>query len=199
MRILSALALLAMVQAATAADSAYTKTDVDRDCREIESDENGVTLFCRGYVGHDIHFAEGDLRQSIFYGHVGPWFEKGAFETFAGFNHAGETTEWRIDRGVPFATIRRWFVSTGTDDEGEPLPQAQVLVISRVAQKADGEACVVGYVEATANSDANAVARKVADAEARDFACRYAEAAWHGKRRADIATTSYFEDREGLE
>ena len=59
---------------------------------------------------------------------------------------------------------------------------------------------VVGYVEATANKDANALARKVADDEARDFACRYSEAMWHGERRATaIEASSYFEDKAGVE
>ena len=73
-------------------------------------------------------------------------------------------------------------------------------MISKVGQKDEGEACVVGYVEATANKDANVLARKVADEEARDFACRYSEPMWHGNRRnTGIQPTSYFEDKAGVE
>lgn len=199
MRLWAVFALIASTAAAQAAESAYTKTDLDRDCREQQADDMGATLLCKGYKDYPVLFAEGDLRQSVFYGHLGDWSKKGAFETFSGFNRAGETTEWRLDGGVPYATIRRWFVSVGTDASGKDLPEAQVLVVSRVGQKDDGEACVVGYVEATANKDANEIARTVADGEARDFACRYAEPMWHGDRRAEISATSYFEDREGVE
>lgn len=200
MRALAGVLLLASSMAAYAAESAYTKVDFEKDCREVETDELGGTWICKGYGGYEIRFAEGDLRQSTFYGHVGPWYEKGAFETFTGFNHAGDTVEWRLEAGVPVAAIRRWFVSSGTDDKGDPLPEVQVLVISKVGQKDEGEACVVGYVEATANKDANVLARKVADEEARDFACRYSEAMWHGERRnTGIQATSYFEDKAGVE
>lgn len=200
MRILAGLMLLASSLGAYGAESAYQKVNFEKDCREVQSDETGGSWTCKGHGDYGISFAEGDLRQSAFYGHLGPWFEKGAFETFSGFNHAGDTIEWRLDGATPFATIRRWFVSPGTDDKGDPLPEVQVLVISKVGQKDAGDACVVGYVEATANKDANALARKVADEEAHDFACRYAEAMWHGERRATgIEASSYFEDKADVE
>ncbi|MCR5856788.1 hypothetical protein [Mesorhizobium sp. J428] len=200
MRMVAGLMLLASSAGAYAAESAYQKVDFEKDCREVQSDETGGSWTCKGHGDYGISFAEGDLRQSAFYGHLGPWFEKGAFETFSGFNHAGDTIEWRLDGATPFATIRRWFVSPGTDDKGDPLPEVQVLVIAKVGQKDAGDACVVGYVEATANKDANALARKVADEEARDFACRHAEAMWHGERRATaIEASSYFEDKAGVE
>lgn len=184
MRFIVLAACLVSAGAAGAADSAYTKVDLDADCRQVAEDEVGGSWTCKGYGGTQVLFSEGDLRQSVFYGEVGPWYEAGAFESFAAFNHAGETVEWRLDQGRPFATIRRWFVSTGEDDRGKPRPEVQVLVISRVGQPSDGEACVVGYVEATANPDANEIARRVADEEVRDFACRYAEPTWHGGRPA---------------
>jgi len=200
MRKLAGLMLLASSLGAYGAESAYQKVNFETDCREVQSDETGGSWTCKGHGDYGISFAEGDLRQSAFYGHLGPWSEKGAFETFSGFNHAGDTIEWRLDGATPFATIRRWFVSPGTNDKGDPLPEVQVLVISKVGQKDAGDACVVGYVEATANKDANALARKVADEEAYDFACRYAEAMWHGERRATgIEASSYFEDKAGVE
>jgi hypothetical protein len=199
MRALAGFVLLASSMAADAAESAYTKVDFEKDCREEQSDENGGSWACKGYGDYGIRFAEGDLRQSAFYGELGPWYEKGAFETFPGFNHAGDTIEWRMQAGVPFAAIRRWFVSPGTTDAGDPLPEVQVLVISKVGQKGVGDACVVGYVEATANKDANDIARKVADEEAHDFACRLSEPMWHGARRTVIEASSYFEDKTGVE
>jgi hypothetical protein len=204
MRILLLLGFLAIAPAVHATDNAstseYTKVNFDADCREEQSDEAGASWTCKGLGDYAIKFAEGDLRQSAFYGDLGPWYEKGAFETFTGFNHASETIEWRMRAGAPVATIRRWFVSPGTKDNGDPLPEVQVLVISKVGQKGVGDACVVGYVEATANKDANEIARKVADEEAYDFACRYAEPMWRGARRSTaIEASSYFEDKDGIE
>ena len=200
MRLMPAILMLACAAPALAAESSYTKVNFDVDCREQESDENGGSWICKGYGDYGIRFAEGDLRQSAFYGELGPWYEKGAFETFSGFNHAGDTIEWRMRAGIPVATIRRWFVAPGTKDNGDPLPEVQVLVISKVGQRGVGDACVVGYVEATANKNANEIARKVADEDAHDFACRYAEPMWYGARRnTAIEATSYFEERSGPE
>ena len=198
MRLARFAACLLLPAAAQAAESAYTKTDLDKDCRQVAEDEVGGSWTCKGLGGAQVLFSEGDLRQSIFYGEVGPWYEAGAFESFSAFNHAGDTTEWRVENGKPFATIRRWFVSAGEDTAGKPLPEAQVLVVSRVGQPSEGEACVVGYVEATAIPDANDIARRVADEEARDFACRYAEPMWHGKRKAAVEEMRNFGE-PGLE
>lgn len=184
--------VLAATAPAGAAESAYTKVDFDADCTIVSEEELGGSWTCKGYRGLPIHFAEGDLRQSAFYGEVGPWFDEGAFESFSGFNHAGDTVEWRIAGGHAFATIRRWFVSTGEDAHGKPLPEAQILVVSKVGQPGKGDACVVGYVEATANPDANALAREVADTMAEGFACRADRAQWHGLRRAAVEEVSHF-------
>lgn len=183
MRVLPIAALLLVPAAAHGAESAYTTVVFEKDCKQTDTDELGGSAICKGYKDFPVHFSEGDLRQSVFYGHIGSWYEDGAFESFGRFNHAGDRIEWRLEGGSPYATIRRWFVSTGENDEGEPLPEAQVLVISKVGQKGVGDACVVGYVEATANPDANDIARKVADETAKGFECRKAEPAWHGVRK----------------
>jgi hypothetical protein len=196
MRAVLLLALLALTPAAQAADSVYTKVNFDADCREEQSDDTGGSWTCKGYGDYAIKFAEGDLRQSAFYGELGPWYEKGAFETFTGFNNARETIEWRMQAGVPVATIRRWHVSPGTKDNGDPLPEAQVLVVSKVGQKGVGDACVVGYVEATANKDANEIARKVADEQAAGFRCREIKPKWHGARKTEIEASNSFEGVE---
>ena len=191
---LIALALLAPCPA-VAADSAYTTVDLQADCSQVSQDEVGGAWTCKGFRDYAVHFSEGDLRQSAFYGPVGSWYAKGATESFSAFNYAAPTIEWRIAAGIPFATIRRWFVSGVPDADGNPGPETQVLVVSRVAQPADGEGCVVGYVEATANKDANGLARRAADNEARDFACRYAEPVWHGVRRAThVEPSRHFEE-----
>jgi hypothetical protein len=173
---------------AAAAESAYQKLDFDRDCTEISADELGGSWSCKGFGEYEILFAEGDLRQSVFYGEVGDWFAAGAFESFGAFNRAGEMIEWRLQRGRPFATIRRWFLQPAED--GGAAGELQILVVSKVGQPGEGEACVVGYVDARATPKANEVARRVADREAADFACRIDEPRWHGAPEPEGASPS---------
>lgn len=176
-------ALCALPQGALANDSTYTDLDLDK-CKTVASDDMGAIMLCRGYRDYDVHFAEGDLRQSVFYGPLDKKLQEQAFESFEPFNHIGTKIEWRLDgSGKPFATILRWFVEN-VGPEGVPTEAStgQVLVVSRVAQQADGLGCVVGYVDALANPNANELARKFADDEAKDFACGYQEATWKGKR-----------------
>lgn len=176
-------AMLALTGPVTAADSTYTDLDLDK-CKTIASDDMGAIMKCKGLKGYDIHFLEGDLRQSMLYGPVRKELIEGAFESFEPFNHVNTKVEWRLDAsGKPFAAILRWFIEN-IGDTGSPTKEAegQVLVISRVAQPDDGLSCVVGYVDALSNPNANELARQIADNEARDFACGYQESTWTGKR-----------------
>ena len=54
--------------------------------------------------------------------------------------------------------------------------------MSRVGNRLDRQACVVGYVDALANRNANQLARDVADTEAADFICTKDQAVFHGRR-----------------
>ena len=65
----------------------------------------------------------------------------------------------------PFATIMRW--STTVFGGDEPV-KGEVLVVTRLAP---GSICHVGYVDAKANPDGNALAQKIADEHARKFRC----------------------------
>jgi hypothetical protein len=164
--------------------SVYTTLDLERDCVTISTYEAGGTFACTGHKGYPVLLSEGDLRQSVFFGHVGPWFQTAdggqAFASFGMFNSIGSTIEWRLDaQGVPFAAILRWTIEP--QDGG--TAKDSVLVISRVGQPGEAIACVAGYVDAAVNPDANELARKAADNNARDFACFEAEAVWHGKSR----------------
>lgn len=177
------LAITVLAPPAMANESVYTDLDLDR-CETTASDDMGALMKCKGYKNYPIHFAEGDLRQSVLYGPVRAELIEGAFESFAPFNHINTKVEWRLDgSGKPVAAILRWFIEN-IGDTGMPTKEAegQVLVISRVAQPDDGLSCVVGYVDALSNANANELARAVADNEARDFACGTQEAMWEGKR-----------------
>lgn len=160
--------------------STYTKLEIGDDCIRISSGTMGGEFSCPGLGGYGVTFAEGDLRTSIFYGHLGDWYADGAWESFGAFNSVGDTLEWRLNDDVPFATILRWFIEDGmTGDEDK---RSEVLVVSKIGQPGAGEACVVGYVDAKLNSDANVIARQVADEIAPDFTCRTDEPEFHGQQ-----------------
>lgn len=164
-----------------AAESVYTKIDFDR-CITLESDPQGGLLQCPGHGGYAVLLQEGDLRQAVQFGHVA---RGDVFESFGAFNRANDTVEWRLDEdGIPVAAILRWFLENPDPDTGSPTERStgQVLVVSRVGQPGDAHSCVVGYVDAKANDNANVIARVVADTVAENFVCGGGEPKFHGDR-----------------
>lgn len=170
--------------AAHANESAYTERDLDA-CKTLSKEEEGasISLQCTGYRDLAVYFKEGDLRQSQAYGPIGkPWLEE-AFESFGPFNHTGAKIEWRLGAdGTPIATIVRWFVSDPETTGETETRYGQVLVVSTIATSDNPASCVVGYVDALENKDANLLARRVADEEAPGFICGRTEPQWHGQR-----------------
>lgn len=164
--------------------SAYTKLDFKKTCKILEEIEEGgsVSMLCEGYQGYPVHFAEGDLRHSVQFGHVEPG-ENRIWQSFTQWNRVSDTVEWRLRDGVPVAAILRWFIEN-TDDAGSADPNrvGQVLVVSQVGQQTGSKACVVGYVDALANKSANQLARDLADSLAEDFTCGTDKAEYHGTR-----------------
>lgn len=164
-----------------AAQSVYSKIDFDA-CIPQSTDPQGGQLQCAGHGGYAVVFKEGDLRQAVQFGHVA---QGDVFESFGAFNRINDTIEWRLDaNGVPVAAILRWFLENPDPKTGSPSPQStgQVLVISRVGQPGDAHSCVVGYVDALANSNANVIARTVADTVAEHFVCGGGTPVFHGNR-----------------
>lgn len=185
-KIVCAAVLLASPAHAEGETSAYTTLDFEAHCTALSTYEAGGTFACQGYKGFPFILSHGDLRESVFFGHLGQWFNAPdggqAFASFGAFNGIGKTVEWRLAAdGVPFAAILRWTIDR--PDGGDA--KDSVLVVSKVGLPGEGEACPVGYVDAVATPDANVVARDVADRLARGFACRTAEAGWHGVIRDD--------------
>lgn len=172
---LAALLGLTISAFASTATSEYTQLDTETDCVVVASSGDGegdwADLVCPGYKGYPVLLFYSDLRESLFYGFP-PEFDRAPdFMSFAGFNRAGPTIEWRMaPRGgssVPFATIHRWFVA----DPEFPGEDTEVLVVRKVGQLDHRHGCVVGFVVASGNANANEQARRVADDQARDFAC----------------------------
>jgi len=158
--------------------SEYTKLDLDNGCvwsipESEEEAQMGGDAVCTGFGSYPVYFAEGDLRQFVAFGHVAdPMAYPGGF---AQFNRVNTTVEWRLEDGRPFATILRWFIENMDQNTGatsEALT-GQVLVISTVAEAGTRRqnSCVVGYVDAKANANANVLARQVADGPGKNFRC----------------------------
>lgn len=171
-------------QGAEANESAYSERNLDA-CKTLSQEEEGasISLECRGYKDFAVYFKEGDLRQSQAYGPISKAYIDDAFESFGPFNHTNTKIEWRLDAaGRPVATILRWFIADPEDTGGNDARYGQVLVVSTVATRENPTSCVVGYIDARENKDANTLARRVADEEAPDFACGRDEPQWHGAR-----------------
>ncbi|MBO0903014.1 hypothetical protein [Jiella sonneratiae] len=158
--------------AAAGTDSAYTKLDLD-GCTVLQEyeDGGGVDLECAGYKGIPVFVSEGDLRVDVDFGE-----KNDDFSSFSPFNEPGETIEWRLSGGKPFAAILRFHLDPG-DGSGKIT---DVLAVHTIA--GEGRAsCPVGYVDASANADANVLARAVADEVARRFACGSDKPRYRGK------------------
>ena len=172
-----------MGSAAYAGESAYTKIDLDNNCVFHSSYELGASAYCTGFKGYPVHFSEGDLRQMVRFGHLRSLL--GQWESFGQFNRINDTIEWRVADNKPYATILRWFIEN-SDDNGQQTKavEGQVLVVSKVADSYNDipGSCVVGYVDARANANANEIARRIADTMARDFRCIEDTAEFHGAR-----------------
>jgi hypothetical protein len=140
-------------------------------CKQTQRHRDGGAWLCKGLEGYPIYVAEGDLRMFVSVGKR-PDKRKAATQTLGPFNSlfkgnaSRATLEWRFvkrnGKVVPYATIQRFFTQ---NDDGK----GEVLVVTKVTEKED---CHVAYIDALANPQAIALARKVADEEARKFDCR---------------------------
>lgn len=161
----------ALAQTTAQTASAYSALDLKK-CRHTPGKdvEDYGEWSCAGYGGIGVYVTAGDQRSYVSYG---PNAKKqaAATQTLASFNGEGKNIEWRGERGAdgvvkPYATIMRWSTAV-LGDADEPV-KGQVLVVTRLGP---GGVCHVGYVDARANPDANALAQKIADENARAFKC----------------------------
>ena len=179
--LLAAPIALSYTNTSLAAESAYTKLDIQKDCVFIEEYEQGGTARCSGYKGYPVIFSEGDLRQMVQFGHIQT--TGGQWESFGQFNRINDTIEWRLKDKVPYAAILRWFIeNSNSDGEFSKELEGQVLVVTKVGTYAKPGSCVVGYVDARANKNANTLARNIADEMSHTFECKTDSPEFHGKR-----------------
>lgn len=159
------LPLLATAADAAGFDSVYTDLDLDL-CTVMHSDDFGSSWACPGHKGYPVLVAEGDLRFMVSYGFGAP-DEPAASQTLPPFNTLGPKVEWRLSNREggwkPFATIVRYKLDKTDDFAG-----GEVLVVTQLKP---GATCQIAWIDATANPDANAMARAVADEKGFDADC----------------------------
>ena len=152
--------------------SLYSSTAA-RNCKKVDAAKEGEgdwsVWLCSGIGRYVVRVTDDDLRITVSIGRTldGAANEPASKHYFRPFNRIHDTLEWRMTKGVPFATIQRWFLSDSAnpDKDGRPTPVA-MLVLTRL-----DPACHVAYVDVHANAIANALARKAADEHARGFDC----------------------------
>jgi hypothetical protein len=150
--------------------SVVTKLDLDK-CRHTagKAEEDYGEWRCAGLGGIPVHVSAGDQRIYVSFGRNAK-NEPAARQTLASFNSEGDRIEWRGERAgaakfKPFAAIMRW--NTTVSSGGAPV-KGEMLVVTRLPP---GRVCHVGYVDAKANLDADALARRLAEEHARMFRC----------------------------
>lgn len=156
-----ALVLLSSAASAKTIKSVYTPLAL-KACENVtppEAAEYGGVFLCKGLGGLDVRVAEGDLRMFVSYGPDAAT-QTAAQQTVPAFNTTGETLEWRLADGEPFATILRfhWDGAKGS-----------MLVVTKLGET---DACHVAHIQAAGNPNANGLAREIADAQARGFNCK---------------------------
>lgn len=84
------------------------------------------------------------------------------------FGQFHSVIEWRVLDGAPYATIHRYISSTF--ETGDAVRQ-ETLIVTALRPGGSPTSCHVGFVDATAVSGANEIAREMADRLAADHAC----------------------------
>lgn len=133
------------------------------------NDRNG--RICRGLPGYPVYVAEAGGRTFVSVGERAA-ARRAATQTLKAPNTLFEaggkrsTIEWRVKRGpgrpIPYAVIVRFLTSGDGGRKGE------VLVVSRVTSTAT---CHMAYIDALANPEGIALARRIADEQAATFDC----------------------------
>lgn len=157
-----------------------TSLDLNLDCTVIQSDDFGSTWACPGLKGMPVMVAERDRRMLVSYG-LESTTEIAATQTLKPYNRLDSKIEWLVSNAEghwkPFATVLKFF--TRKDEASET--EGEVLVVTKVQP---GATCQIAYVDALANSDADELARKVAEEKANDFDCETGKPEYVGKFEA---------------
>lgn len=155
--------------AANPVRSAYTTVDL-KVCQPIKRSGLGRAWRCEGLPGVPVYVAAQNLRHFVSVGR-NPETRRAATQTLDASNSifasgsARATIEWRFDRRgeqqVPYAMIIRFHTSR----QGK---RGDVLVVYKVSAS---ETCHAAHIDALANDRAIALARTIADGNAKTFDC----------------------------
>jgi hypothetical protein len=152
--VLFALALVAAPLSAqpSGVTSAYTKLDLDA-CKAIDNgvEPAWIEWECGGYGGLPLFVQSADDRYDL---DAGTRDEDGHWA--ATFDYPGDTVEWRLRDGKPFAIIYR--LRNANPDR----PASSMLIVESVGD-ATKLGCRVAEIDG-AKADANVLARQSADA-----------------------------------
>jgi hypothetical protein len=153
--------------------SQYSST-APKNCRMIGKPselDGSTTRLCPGKAGLSVLIAEDDLRETVSVGksRASAAEEPAAQVWFEPFNSTQTTVEWRMAGNKPFAIIQRWLIADNADRDARDRPRDRAMLA--VTRLPPGPVCHVAYVDIAANPNANKLARKAADALARDFQC----------------------------
>jgi hypothetical protein len=165
--LLTALALILLLAAATAAQSntsVYTNLD-GPPCKTLKSDSSGAGSYegqCPGVAGYRLLVQEGDLRQNIVV--VTPTGKKQSLELWnvvgSSFSSLGKKAEWRMNgagkKANPVALIVRYNVANPEDSTKGTSWLAIVKISSDATQ-----ICVTDSI--APGADQNVKARDAAD------------------------------------
>lgn len=140
--------------------SVYSDFDLEK-CTVLDSSEEGgsASYRCPGFGKLALLVQEGDGRFDL-----DPGADDGGLQTIGAFNDVGETLEWRLKDGTPFALIFRY------KDASEEGRGRSVLAVETLSSEGKPGCRVVQIAGDT--PDANQRAREEADKAALpDFAC----------------------------
>ena len=174
------IAALLVVTAGSAApaqgiDSAYTRIDETCTQRQLP-DEPVFETACRGYGEWNVYIVASEHGASAAYGRdereVSAFMNPPMRGLFGGFN---DVIEWRLRDGQPFATIHRYvhYNPPETLEVTGGLEEPNTLIVTALDPDAARPACAVAYVDASALSGANQIARDAADRLVPGWDCAY--------------------------
>jgi|GEM_PF-5650272 len=162
-KLIAGLGLLAWgVGSALAAGTLSVPTELDFDqCTTISSNDFGTVRACPGYKGIPVMISDNNGRYAVSFG-LTSTVEPAAKQPLPRPGYPDGAIVWRLanptGKWAPVAAIVRYALDAG---EGGP---AEVLTVTRLGE---GKTCVVGYVDATASTDAALpVAEMMADKSA---------------------------------
>ncbi|MFP5330375.1 MAG: hypothetical protein ACLGHC_09625 [Alphaproteobacteria bacterium] len=131
--------------------SAYTRLDLD-SCKRLDpgEDPSSATWRCAGYANLALFVRNADDRYDL---DAGIESEEARFADT--FDYPGETVEWRLFNGTPFAMIYR--LKNANPDK----PPSSILVVESVG-RGTKPGCRVAEIPGS-RRNANEEARKIAD------------------------------------